>query len=270
MIDAVDPRLDAFEALTGFWEEAGLESLPALGPAPSARDAAPAFEQIRLPPPSTPSRRRSDPVADARQLAAAAGDLTALAAAIAAFDGCSLKKGSRRTVFADGIAGAPVMVVGEAPGTEDDELGRPFLGPPGKLMDKMLAAIGLSRTANVFLTNVVFWRPPGARTPTQGEIAACLPFVERAIQLARPKVLILAGGLAAEAVLKRTEGVMKLRGRRLKHVYPELTEPLNAMVMLDPVYLLKHRRQDKALAWADLIALEAWLAELGVETHRPV
>lgn len=275
MIDAADPRWDAFEALTDFWEEAGLEPLPALAPAaPAAASRTPAppaatFEQHTLPPPP-PARRRSDPVADARQLAASAGDLTQLAAAIAAFDGCPLKKGARHTVFADGVEGAPVMVIGMAPGTEDDEAGRPFLGPNGQLMDKMLSAIGLSRAANVYLTNVVFWRPPGgARIPTQGEIAACAPFVERAIQLARPKAIILAGEVAAEAVLKRGEGLMKLRGRRLKHGYPELTEPVNAMVMLDPLYLLK-RPQEKALAWADLLAFEAWLAELGVEVRRPM
>lgn len=276
MIAAADPLFDAYEALTGFWEEAGIEPLPApspnlKAPAPSARAAVPrsaddGFAPVRLPPAPVAARRRTDPVADARHAAAAARDLSALAAAIDAFDGCPLKKAARRTVFADGIASAPVMLIGEAPGKDDDETGRPFTGRAGHLLDKMLAAIGLSRASNVLLSNVVFWRPPGNRTPTQGEIAACLPFVERAIALSRPKVLILSGGVAAEAVLKRAEGVMKLRGRRLKHGYPELSEPLNAMVMLDPLYLLT-RRQDKALAWADLQALEAWLKELGVETQ---
>lgn len=166
-------------------------------------------------------------------------------------------------MFSDGVEGAPVMVVGEAPGREEDAAGKPFVGRSGQLLDRMLASIGLSREANVFISNVIFWRPPGNRPPTQGEVAACVPFIERAVALARPKLLILSGGFAAQTLLKRDDGVMRLRGKRLTCALPTLTEPLHAMVMLHPAYLLR-RPQDKRLAWMDLLAFATWADELGI------
>jgi DNA polymerase len=197
----------------------------------------------------------------ARQAAAAAATLEDLAAAAAAFDGCGLKAAARRTVFADGRPHAPVMLIGEAPGKDEDEQGKPFVGRSGQLLDRMLAAIGLSRHENVFITNTVFWRPPGNRRPTPGETLVCLPFVERAIALNEPKILIFCGAVAVETLMKPGSGVMRMRGKRLRWESPGSTEPFNAMVMLHPAYLLR-RPQEKALAWADLQALETWLQEL--------
>jgi DNA polymerase len=153
-------------------------------------------------------------------------------------------------------------VIGEAPGKEEDEQGKPFVGRSGQLLDRMLAQIGLSRRENVLISNTIYWRPPGNRDPTQGEIAACLPFVERLIELSRPKLMILAGKAAAHAVLKREDGVLRLRGRRLLYTREGLEQPVNVMVMLHPAYLLR-QPDKKRLAWADLLLAEAWLKELG-------
>ena len=134
-----------------------------------------------------------------------ADTIAALEALIAGFDGCALKRTATNTVFADGNPAAPVMIVGEAPGADEDRIGRPFVGRAGQLLDRMLAAIGLDRDG-VLITNVIYWRPPGNRTPTAAEIAACLPFVLRHIALVRPKVLVLAGGTAASALLPPAPG----------------------------------------------------------------
>jgi DNA polymerase len=133
----------------------------------------------------------------------------------------------------------------------------------------MLAEIGLSRKSNILISNTIYWRPPGNRDPTLGETMACAPFVERLIALLRPKLLILAGKSAAHSVLKREDGVLKLRGRRLLYTREGLEAPINVMVMLHPAYLLRQPQQ-KRLAWADLLMAEAWLNELGVEraAHR--
>jgi DNA polymerase len=133
----------------------------------------------------------------------------------------------------------------------------------------MLAQIGLDRGKNVFISNTIYWRPPGNRDPTQGEVVACLPFVERLIELSRPKLLILAGKAAAHTVLRREDGVMKLRGRRLLYSREGLEPPVNTMVMLHPAYLLRQPAK-KQLAWSDLLLAEAWLEELGVaRADRP-
>jgi DNA polymerase len=127
----------------------------------------------------------------------------------------------------------------------------------------MLAFVGLNRQTNVLISNTIYWRPPGNRDPTQGEIVACLPFVERLIELKQPKLLILTGKAAANTVLRRDEAVSRLRGRRLLYNREGLEMPVNAMVMLHPAYLLRQPQQ-KRLAWADLLLAEAWLEELGV------
>jgi DNA polymerase len=129
-------------------------------------------------------------------------------------------------------------------------------------MDRMLAQIGLNRQTNVLISNTIYWRPPGNRDPTDGEILACLPFAERLIAITKPKLLILTGKSAAHTILKRTDGVLKLRGRRLSYA-PQGEPSVNAMVMLHPAYLLRQPQQ-KRLAWTDLLLAEAWLKELGV------
>lgn len=258
----------ALRGLMAWWREAGVESpeaaailaAPTLAPARAApatpAPAKPAVRKVAKPPPSSAPD-------DARRIADGASSLAELRQAIEAFDGCALKKTARQMVFSDGVEGAPVMVVGEAPGRDEDAEGRPFVGRSGQLLDRMLESVGFTRKANVFISNVIFWRPPGNRPPTQGEIAACLPFIERAVALAKPKILILAGGFAAQTILKRDDGVMRLRGKKLTASLPALTDPLHAMVMLHPAYLLR-RPQDKRLAWADLQALAAWADDLGV------
>lgn len=240
--------------------------------------AAPAAHVATAPRPSAPEPaapaprplRRTAPLAatdeDARRLAASADSVTALRAAVQAFGGCALKATARNTVFSDGVDDAPVLLIGEAPGKDEDQQGKPFVGRSGQLLDRMLAEIGLSRKSNLLISNTIYWRPPGNRDPTPGEIMACLPFAERLIQLVQPKLLILAGKSAAHTMLKREDGVLKLRGRRMRYEREGLS--INAMVMLHPAYLLRQPQQ-KRLAWADLLGAETWLDELGVARAPP-
>jgi len=257
----------AIKSLAEWWDLAGVEPFAPIAAA-SARAVASA--PSAAPPRQAPSIARRAPAApaeDARAAAAKAGSIAELGAILAAYDGCGLKQTARNTVFLDGAQGADVLLIGEAPGKEEDESGKPFVGRSGQLLDRMLASVGFDRQANLLISNVIFWRPPGNRPPTQAELAICLPFVERLIALARPKLLILAGGVPAKTVLKREDGVTRLRGRRLK--YESEIGPINALVMLHPAYLLR-RPQEKRLAWADLLKLEAWADELGLERQtRP-
>ncbi|WP_333684402.1 uracil-DNA glycosylase, partial [Pontibaca methylaminivorans] len=174
-----------------------------------------------------------------------------LRAALAAFEGCELKKGARNLVFADGIAPAPVMIVGEAPGRDEDREGRPFVGQAGKLLDRMLAEIGLSRRDNVYITNVLPWRPPQNRTPTREEIAMLLPFLRRHVDLVAPEVIVAMGNTSIQALLGRT-GITKLRGQWTE----ALGRPL--LPMLHPAYLLRNPIA-KRETWADLLSLRAHL-----------
>jgi DNA polymerase len=195
----------------------------------------------------------------ARALAAGAATIAELAALVADFDLCPLKRTATNTVFMDGNPEAPVMIVGEAPGAEEDRLGRPFVGRSGQLLDRMLAAIGLDRT-KVQITNVIYWRPPGNRKPTAAEIASCLPFVLRHIALSRPKVLVLTGGTAASALLDTPEGITRLRGRWFNLAVPGLDAPVPALPTFHPAYLLRAPER-KREAWRDLLALQARLEE---------
>lgn len=221
----------------------------AAAPAPAAPPARPAVAA----PPSPPAALPLAPDASrAAALAAAADSLDALRAAIAAFDGSPLRETAMHLVFADGVAGAETMLIGEAPGAEEDRLGRPFVGPSGQLLDRMLATIGLSRERNVYITNILPWRPPGNRTPSDAEMALFLPFVQRHILLARPKRVVLLGGVAAKTLLGAKEGITRLRGawRRL----PPEAGGLPALPTLHPAYLLRTPAM-KREAWADLILL---------------
>ena len=192
-------------------------------------------------------------VADAKALAAAAPDLAALEAAIAAFDGCGLKfEGAKRAVFSRGNPEGPLMIIGEGPGAEEDSQGAPFVGRAGKLLDKMLKAAGLE--GRVFITNTVFWRPPGNRTPSLAEQLACQPFLERAIALVQPELLLLAGGASAKSVLKREEGILSLRGRWFDWSSEDGAQQIPAMPTLHPAFLLRQPGAKKR-AWADLLTL---------------
>jgi DNA polymerase len=215
----------------------------------------------RTPDVVSPPQALADSLAEAAQsaraLAAGADSIEALATLVAAFDDCPLKRTATNTVFMDGNPRAPVMIVGEAPGAEEDRLGKPFVGRSGELLDRMLAAIGLDR-AGVQITNVIYWRPPGNRKPTSAEIAACLPFVLRHIALARPRALVLAGGTAATALLPTGEGITRLRGRWFELAVPGLDAPVATLPMFHPAFLLRTPER-KREAWRDLLALKARL-----------
>jgi len=205
--------------------------------------------------PAPPQRASGGTAADARALAASCNSLDALAAALRDFDGCPLKETAINLCFSDGNPNAPVMLIGEAPGAQEDRQGKPFVGPSGQLLDRMLETIGLDRT-KVYITNVIYWRPPGNRTPTAGEIAICQPFLERQIELIKPKFLVFVGGIAARALLGRTEGVTKLRGRPFVYKDPENSREIPALVMFHPAYLLRQPAQ-KRFSWRDLLKLRA-------------
>jgi DNA polymerase len=208
-------------------------------------------------PPGTFAESLADAAQSARALAAQADSVAALAALIAGFDDCPLKRTATNTVFVDGNSAAPVLIIGEAPGADEDRLGKPFVGRAGQLLDRMLAAIALDRS-QVQITNVIYWRPPGNRKPTAAEIATCLPFVFRHIVLSRPKVLVLAGGTAAGALLPLTEGITRLRGRWFDLAIPGLDDPVPTLPMFHPAFLLRapERKRD---AWRDLLALKSRL-----------
>lgn len=192
----------------------------------------------------------------ARKMATRCTSLEELRNALAVFEHCALKKGARNLVFADGVPGARVMVIGEAPGRDEDRIGRPFVGRAGQLLDRMFAAIGLSRSgagaAALYITNVVPWRPPQNRDPDAEEIAMMLPFLERHIELAAPDVLVLMGNTACKALLGRA-GITRMRGRWTEAAgRPCLPMFHPAALLRDPI-----RKRD---AWSDLLSLKARLA----------
>ena len=186
-----------------------------------------------------------------------AGDLAALKEGCAEFE-CELRKTATNLVFADGNPEADVMLVGEAPGADEDRQGKPFVGVSGQLLDRMLASIGLDRKS-VYITNILLWRPPGNRTPTAEETELFLPIVKRHIELARPKLLLAVGGSSAKTLLGSSQGILKLRGRW--HEFPADPEPIPILPTLHPAYLLRSAGQ-KQLAWQDLRMLRRRLDEL--------
>jgi len=230
------------------------------GRSPSPAAPRPPTPPASIAPPRALTESAAEPAQSARALAAQADTIDRLAAIIAGFDACPLKRTATNTVFADGNPAAPVMIIGEAPGADEDRLGKPFVGRAGQLLDRMLAAIGLDRTG-VQITNVIYWRPPGNRKPTAQEIASCLPFVFRHIVLSRPKVLVLAGGTAASSLLDMAEGITRLRGRWFDLAIPGLDAKLPTLPMFHPAFLLRTPER-KREAWRDLLALKAKLQEL--------
>lgn len=200
-------------------------------------------------------------VEDAREVARKATSVAELEAAVRAFEGCALKRTAKNTVFADGVVGAPVMIVGEAPGADEDRLGKPFVGVSGQLMDRMFDAIGMSRERDLYITNILFWRPPGNRTPTLAEQAICLAFTRRHIELAKPKLVVLAGGTAVKAVLDTTEGITRLRGKWATLRLDDGTE-VPALPTFHPAYLLR-TPASKRQSWWDLLSVDKKLRELG-------
>jgi uracil-DNA glycosylase family 4 len=242
-----------------------LDRPASLAPLPPVAPLAPPRPAVTRPlaiaaPPRALTESAAEPAQSARALAAQATTIEALAALVSGFDACPLKRTATNTVFADGNPLAPVMMIGEAPGADEDRIGKPFVGRSGQLLDRMLAAVGLDRTG-VQITNVIYWRPPGNRKPTAAEIASCLPFVFRHIVLSRPKVLVLAGGTAASSLLDMAEGITRLRGRWFDLAVPGLDATLPTLPMFHPAFLLRSPER-KREAWRDLLALKAKLAEL--------
>ena len=221
-------------------------------PAPTrVRDAPPPVN--RDPPPPVVPAASSQPVSRPAVEVVQAASLAELQQLVEAFDGCALKATATRTVFGVGNAGARLMLIGEAPGAEEDRQGIPFVGASGQLLDRMLAAIGLARD-EVYITNTLYWRPPGNRTPTPAEGMACLPFLLRQIELVGPEVLVLVGSPAVKLLLGRTEGVMRLRGQWFAYESPGLAKPLPTRATFHPAFLLRSPGR-KREAWRDLLAI---------------
>jgi uracil-DNA glycosylase len=194
-------------------------------------------------------------------IAQACNTLPELKAAVEAYTGCALKSFATKTVFADGQHNARVMVIGEAPGEDEDRQGLPFVGVSGKMLDRMLGSVGLDRAQNAYITNIVFWRPPGNRKPTADEIVLCLPFVQRQIELLNPAAILLVGGPAASTLLNTTQGITKIRGQWNDYRCSGLANPIPAMATFHPAYLLRSPQQ-KRLAWRDLLMFRRRLDEL--------
>jgi len=228
----------------------------------------PAAARLAPPPPARATGRQppaaslAGPV-EAAKIAAACDTLEALRAALGSFAGCALRETATQLVFADGAERTNLMLVGEAPGAEEDRMGRPFVGPAGQLLDKMLASIGLDRS-NLRIVNVVPWRPPGNRAPTESEIAVCLPFLHRQIALIQPACLVLLGATAAKAMLpapERNTGIRRLRGHWQALQIPGLEATIPALPTYHPAYLLR-TPSAKRESWLDLIALAGRLKTL--------
>lgn len=249
----------AAESLLAFWRDAGVdgcfEDAPVdrthVAPPPAVKAVAKATASVVAAP------SVGDAASEARRLAAGAETMEALGEAIAGFTGCPLKDmGARQSVFSRGDPQAPVMIIGEGPGADEDARGQPFVGKAGQLLDRMLTEAGLKD--KVFITNTVFWRPPGNRTPTPAEQAACAPFVERAFALLQPKAVLLLGAAASKSVLGTDEGIMRLRGHWKEWRLAEGNVSAPVLPTFHPAFLLRTPMAKKA-AWADLLALAARL-----------
>ncbi|HEX8167714.1 MAG TPA: uracil-DNA glycosylase [Beijerinckiaceae bacterium] len=268
----LSPDRAALVSLLDFYAESGVDC--ALDEAPHDRFADAARPRAAAPPrpaalqetardfarglapaprPASPQAVPSpdEAAADARSRARGARTLEELEALLAGFEGCALKKSAKNLCFFDGSPQARVMIVGEAPGADEDRTGKPFVGRAGQLLDRMLKAIGLDRGA-VYIANVVPWRPPGNRDPTPQEVAACKPFLERQIELVDPDIVVCVGGASARALLGVKDGILKTRGRWFP--YHTGTREIRALATLHPAYLLRSPLQ-KRLAWRDLRAL---------------
>jgi uracil-DNA glycosylase len=218
---------------------------PPSAPVKAVGTPAPAFLQAAAPPAPDAA------IASAREAARTAPTLEALRALLETFDGCALRKTATRLVFADGNPQARVMFVGEAPGRDEDLEGLPFVGRSGKLLDRMIAAIGFDRT-KVYIANVIPWRPPGNRTPTPQETQICLPFIQRQIELVNPDVLVTLGNPSTQALLQTREGIMRTRGKWLD--YDTGTRSIRAIATFHPAYLLRSPSY-KRMSWQDLRAI---------------
>jgi uracil-DNA glycosylase len=257
----------AVENLLAWYRDAGVDEVLLDAPldrfkattAAKSKVIQPFVPTVPAPPTTDPSTRPTEtrgPAGDiaAAEVAGAARDLAALRESLASFEGCPLKHTAKNLVFGDGNPEAAVMFIGEAPGADEDREGRPFVGVSGRLLDRMMASIGLDRES-AYITNILPWRPPGNREPTPAEVAACLPFIEKHIQLVAPRVLVLVGGTSAKTLLGRKEGIMRLRGRWLAYRNQEAADPIPALATFHPAFLLRSPAQ-KANAWKDLLMVK--------------
>ncbi len=270
---------DALRSLLQWYAEMGIEDVVEAAPtdmrtwhappkiavaeSPSQnRPVATTAPQTQNPKPIQPSKDlpANDAIAEATALAAKAKDIDALREAIQQFDGCPLKPGARNTVIDDGIFGAPLLILGEAPGREEDRMGKPFVGRAGQLLDKMLAAIGHSRSeddlAPTYITNAIYWRPPGNRNPTPDETAICLPFVHRIIALAKPKLILTLGNVPTQILMPGATGITRSRGKIVEIAIED--QSFSVLPSFHPAYLLRSPTQKK-LSWEDLKAARAFL-----------
>ncbi|GHC69210.1 uracil-DNA glycosylase [Limoniibacter endophyticus] len=272
-----------FESILRFYAESGAdEALLDDAPDRFAEAAAALKQRIRPAPAASSAAQSPSPVAQARpqpiranagsaslpdetqvlkarEGAASAPTLDALKALLADFDGCNLRTTAKNLVFADGIPGADLMLIGEAPGRDEDLEGLPFVGRSGRLLDRILAAIGIDRQS-AYIANVIPWRPPGNRTPTPQETEICRPFIERQIELANPKLIVTLGGPASKVIAGASDGIIRLRGNWQVHRTASGLE-IPVMPTLHPAYLLRNPAHKK-LAWRDFLAIKARLRAL--------
>jgi uracil-DNA glycosylase family 4 len=260
-----DAPIDRFRAVARQLHDAQASPPPTL---PPQGGGARIYEDERAPfvPPAPPTANPNIPLgtpeaaATARELAAAAQTLDELKDAIAKFEGLSLKATATNLVFADGNPQARLMLIGEAPGAEEDRRGLPFVGASGQLLDRMLAAISYDRTS-CYITNIVNWRPPGNRKPSPAEMTLCLPFIERHIALINPALIVLLGDTAAKTLTNRTEGITRLRGKWFTWPRPDGNGTIPVLPTFHPAFLLRSPSQ-KREAWMDLLTAKRKLAEL--------
>ena len=265
----ISDRNKAARELLAFYAEAGVNATvgetandwlavdrapappPPIVPTPVAAPAVQRTNALRQATTPTAPPPPDAAVMAAREAARSAGSLDELRCILDRFEGCGLKASASRLVFADGNQGSRLMMVGEAPGFEEDKQGLPFVGKSGQLLDRMLTAVGLDRT-QVYIANIVPWRPPGNRTPTPVETQICLPFIKRQIELVGPEILVTVGQPSTGALLE-VQGIMKNRGRWF--AYHTGSREIRAMPMLHPAYLLRSPIA-KRLAWRDILAIK--------------
>jgi uracil-DNA glycosylase family 4 len=268
----MNPENKEARELLAFYLDAGVDALVGEAPVDRMADEAPAPPAVvRAPAPSSPPRKAEEktffqtaapPSPDvaimaAREAAKTAANLDDLRKLLEDFEGCTLRGTATQMVFADGNPQARVMFVGEAPGHDEDISGRPFVGRSGKLLDRMMEAIGLDRTS-AYIANVVPWRPPGNRTPTPQETAICLPFIRRQIELANPDILVCLGGPATQTLLSTKDGITRTRGRWFP--FDTGTREIRALATFHPAFLLRSSLQ-KRFAWRDFLAIKKALAQ---------
>ncbi len=255
-------------------------------PVPQLSEALPEIQARENAGPLLRTRPEDDPVspatvqgsphfrAEALALASAAATLTELEAAISRFDGLDIKRTAKNLVFSDGCPEAPVMLIGDAPGADEDRLGKPFAGASGHLLDRILKCVGRDRTSvdprqAIYIANILNWRPPGNRTPSPAEVEISLPFIERQIALVKPRLLILAGGVSAKALLGSEASISRLRGKwhdyrpRTEGIAAPDTPPIPAIATYHPPYLLQTPSQKRAV-WQDMILLQKKCLLLGL------